>query len=220
MPAPAPEPQPQPPTVRPLPRSVAPQPILEERFDDTRIAARWRIGVLATPPETFDATIAVAQSDGLLTITPPAKESGSHFSGYVSTDAFDLTGMTIAVDIRRAAPDATTIFAAAADDANWAGFRIEGGQLVIESHSHGRVAAKKLPYSASEHRHLRVRTSSVAPVVVWETSSDGTSWTPHYVETSTISLSALHIALAAGTNKPRMRSGSTAFAGVSVEAKQ
>jgi hypothetical protein len=184
------------------------------------VVARWRIGVLATSPETFDANIGIEQSDGLLTIALSAHESGSHFSGYVSPAPFDLSSASIAAEVRRpAAGGATTIFAAAANAANWLGFRLEGGKLLLESHTDGRVVSKSIPYDPVQHRHLRLRQSDVAAVVVWETSPDGISWTPLYVETTGINVSALHIVLSGGTRKSIPSSSTATFAGVTVERK-
>jgi hypothetical protein len=220
---------PAPPTPQPeLPRSVAPRaveapptpaPVLKEDFDNSeRVAERWRIGVLATRPETFDPNVSIEQSHGLLRITPIAHKTGAHFSGYVSTQSFDLNTVSITVQLRQSAPGAITIFAAAIDSANWRGFRIEGGQLAIESHTNDRVAAKKIPYIASQHRFLRLRASNVAPVVMWETSADGSSWIPEYAETVSINLAALRIALSAGTTKSSA-TGAAAFDSVIVERK-
>jgi hypothetical protein len=232
-PAPLPEPVPAPPTPQSdLPRSAAPRavvrppkplraaPILKEEFDSNESTGeRWRIGVLATAPETYDSNVVVDQSRGLLTITPVAHKSGAHFNGYVSIPSFDLNACSIAVRLRHAAAGASTIFAAAVDAGNWRGFRIEGGQLAIESHTNNRVAAKKIPYDPTQHRFLRLRTSDIAPVVVWETSADGTNWNPEYVETESVRMSAVRIVLSAGTIKSNATEAA-AFAGVIVERKQ
>jgi hypothetical protein len=225
-PSPSPAPSAPPPD---LPRSAAPRavarppkaaPILKEEFDAREsFSERWRVGVLATAPETFDSNVTVDQSHGLLSITPVAHRSGAHFNGYVSIPSFDLNACSIAVQLRRAAAGASTIFAVAADAGNWRGFRIEGGQLAIESHTNDRVAAKKIPYDPSQHRFLRLRTSSVAPVVVWETSADGTNWNPEYVETESARVSAVRIVLSAGTTKSNATEAA-AFDNVIVERKQ
>ncbi|HYC60697.1 MAG TPA: hypothetical protein VEK79_14120 [Thermoanaerobaculia bacterium] len=194
--------------------------LLRESFDGGHLESRWSIGVLATPVETFDSSIGTQQSGGVFTITPIAQKPSAHFSGYVSNKSFDLTGTIISVELRHAARGATTIVAAAIDSENWVGFRIEGGKLSLESHTSGRRAARELSYSRSEHRFLRLRTSSVAPVVVWETSVDGTNWNPEYVETPSIKVDALRIALSAGTIKPVASTGSASFNGVTVELKR
>jgi hypothetical protein len=179
----------------------------------------WRSGVLATSDATFDSNIAVTQNRGALSITPVQKP-GVHFSGYVSIQSFDLNPSTITVSLRRpAGGGATTIFAAAIDSENWRGFRVEGGQLSIESHTNGRVAAKTVPYRATLHRFLRLRMSNVASVIVWETSADGASWNPQYVETANIAVSALRIALSAGTTKSTPIAGPAEFDSVIVERK-
>lgn len=224
-PSPVPSPAPSEPSLpRAAPRSTLPPPqplpLLREDFDESeRVESRWRAGVLATAPETFDATIKLRQTEGVLTIAPPAHKSGPHFSGYVSTETFDLTRVTIVVDVRRPASGAVTIVAAGNDSANWRGFRIEGAQLAIESHTNGHAVTRKVAYDVVTQRYLRLRTSSVAPVVVWETSADGTSWNPEFVETSTMNLSAVRIAVSAGTTKSASP-GTAAFDSVVVEAKQ
>jgi hypothetical protein len=178
------------------------------------------VGVLATPPDTFDRNAAVEQANSALSVTPAARQEGSHFSGYVSKLPFDLKTSGIAVELRRPANGSVTIFAAAIDASNWIGFRIEGNQLSIESHTRGRVASRKIDYSAAEHRFLRLRTSNVAaiaPVAVWETSADGRNWFPHYIETAGIQLAALRIVLSAGTTKSAAVTGAAVFDHVTVE---
>ncbi len=210
-----------PPEPAPVPPPQAkPQPLLRDEFDTRqRLAGQWTVGILATSSETFDPNISTEQTGGLLSITPVAQKPGAHFSGYISIPSFDLNKSSIAVELRRSASGATTIFAAAIDSANWVGFRIEGGQLSIESHTKGNLASRKVAYSAAQHRFLRLRTSSVAPVVVWETSADGANWNPEYVETASIQVTALRIALSAGTTKSVPSSGPATFDSVIVERK-
>lgn len=184
-----------------------------------RATERWNVGVLATPSATFDSGILTEQTSGTLAIGPFARGSRPRFSGYVSTAAFDLRIATISTELRRTATGATTIFAAAIDSANWLGFRIEGGQLSIESHTAGRTTSRKIPYDASRHRFLRLRSSNVANVVVWETSRDGVNWNPEYVETATIPLSSLRIAVSAGTENSAAVPAKAVFEKVVVERK-
>ncbi|HEV7486734.1 MAG TPA: hypothetical protein VGQ65_13745 [Thermoanaerobaculia bacterium] len=230
-PAPVPETVPVPSPQPDLPRSAAPRavvrtpkppkpaPILKNEFDSDMIGDRWREGVLATAPETYDSSVIANQGGGMLNIAPAPHRSGAHFNGYVSVPTFDLNACSMAVQIRRAAAGATTIFAAAIDAGNWWGFRIEGGQLAIESHTNNRVAARKIAYDPSLHRFLRLRTSNVAPVVVWETSSDGTNWNPEYVETESTRVSAVRIVLSAGTTRSAATEAAS-FDNVVVEGKQ
>lgn len=199
-----------------------PAPLFEETFDAlTRDESRWRAGVLATPPQTMDFAAIVQQYRGQLRITPATGKSGAHFSGYVSLDTFNLETATLTVKLREAGRGGvTTIFAAAVDAQNWAGFRVEDGQLAFESHTAGRVVARKVPYVAAQHRFLRLRLSRVARVVVWETSSDRANWTPAYVETSALNLAALHLVLSAGTEHSIDTSTTATFGAVLVERRQ
>jgi hypothetical protein len=236
-PAPAPAPQPEPTSTAadplvPQPQPATPRkrasrpaapskpaPLLRDSFDDVTRNGNWRLGVLATPPETFDPSLATSQTDGCLTIETAAQRGGIHFSGYVSTAVFNLQTATVTVKLRSAAAGATTLVTAARDAKNWAGFRIEGGQLAMESHTAGKVAARTIAYDAAQHRWLRLRTSSVAPVVVWETSPDGASWNPEYVETAAMPLDALQVALSAGTRGSARTAGAAQFDLVLVEAR-
>src|SRR6185436_7021924 len=199
---------PSPPRSKPVVRPPPPPP---------PIAERWSVEVLATAPVTFDRSISAEQTGGTFTIAPLARIAGEHFSGYASVASFDLRTVTIATEIRRPATGATTIFAAAIDAQNWLGFRIEASQLSIESTTAGNRVSKKIAYDAARHRFLRLRTSKVAPVTVWETSVDGKNWTPEYVETAQIPLTALRIALSAGTTKSIATPGIAVFDNVVVE---
>ncbi|HVG24363.1 MAG TPA: hypothetical protein VND45_09440, partial [Thermoanaerobaculia bacterium] len=134
-------------------------------------------------------------------------------------EAFDLASARISVELRHATSGgAHTLFAAARDAANWFGFRVENGQLHCESRNGGRPAAKTIPYDRAEHRFLRLRMSGVAPVVVWETSADGSTWTIQYVETPIAPTSRLSIALSAGTIGEEPVPGQAVFDNVRVEA--
>jgi hypothetical protein len=194
-------------------------PLLRETFSEP-VSDRWRVEVIATPPETFDAGVLTTHMSNALTITPLSQADGTHFSGFASIGAFDLNSASIAAEVRRAAGGGTTIFAAVIDSKNWIGFRIEGGRLSFESHTAGKVAARTVVYHAAQHRYLRLRTSNVAPVVVWETSSDGSNWNPEYVETAMIKLASLRIALSAGTTKRAESAGASVFDNVIVEQKR
>lgn len=210
----APRSAPTPPPPQPKPK---PQPLLREDFETSTPTLNWTVGVLATADDTFDGEVATRQTGGGFRIAPRAQSDGAHFSGYVSVPSFNVRTASIAAELRQHAAGGTTLFAAAIDADNWIGFRVEGGQLWLESHTNGKVAARKVAYSATQHRFLRLRTSSVAPVVVWETSADGRNWTPGYVETATIRLDALRIALSAGTAKRVSSPGAAIFDNVIVE---
>ena len=175
--------------------------------------------MIATPSETFDAGVFTMQMSNALTISPLTNADGMRFSGFASISAFDLNSASIAAEVRRAASGGTTIFAVVIDAKNWIGFRVEGGRLSFESHTAGKIAARTVAYSATEHRYLRLRTSGITPVIVWETSADGSTWNPEYVETAAIKLASLRIALSAGTTKRAAAPGNAVFDSIVVEQK-
>jgi hypothetical protein len=225
--SPQPEPQPQP---QPRPRGVTrsarsasapkPAPLFSDDFRASAPDARWKVGVLATPPSTYDPDAEIGQREGALHIATLAERPGSHFTGYRSSETFDLTTAMFSTELRRVAVDGVTIFAAAIDSANWVGFRIEGGRLSMESHTAGKVASRKVTLDAASHRFLRLRTSGVGAVLVWETSGDGVNWSPEYVETSAMRLTSLHVVLSAGTTRPIARDSLAIFDNVLVEPRQ
>ena len=195
-------------------------PLLEDDFGDTSVQTQlWKVGVIATKPETFDPTIATTQSGGALHVTPQPWKRGSHYSGYVSTQAFDLRGVRISAEVRPSG-SAITIFAAASDAANGFLFRIHDGNLVCESRIEGKVAARRLPYDSAQHRFLRLRVSDDVPVIVWETSANGTKWTPQYLESLQTNVSTVRVGLSAGTDDPVDDPGEARFDNVRVESKQ
>ena len=67
---------------------------------------------------------------------------------------------------------------------------------------------------------IRLRSSNVANVVVWETSANGVNWNPEYVETAAIPIDALRIAVSAGTTKSVAAPGAAVFDSVLVELKR
>jgi hypothetical protein len=210
-------PQPRAPRVQPALPPPAPLPLFLEDFSTTSLSERWRVGVLATEPATFDASATLEIERGALSITPAAAKDGAHFSGYISRDAFDLSKAAISVQLRRPADSAVTLFAAAMDAWNWVGFRIDAGQLMVESHTKGKVISHSMPFDSARHRFLRLRATEIAHIIVWETSADGVKWNMPYVETAAIPINGLRIALSAGTTKRVASPGTALFDGVTVE---
>jgi hypothetical protein len=207
--------------VKSVPQEAPRVRVLEETFHGaTRNALLWKIGVLATSAATFDDTIPIEQSDGLLRIAPLRRAANAHFSGYVSTGSFDLRSFIFIAELARPAAGAETIFAVGIDADNWVGFRVADGQLHAENHARGVRSDKAIPYDSRHHRFLRLRRSNVAPVVVWETSADGRAWNPTRVETLTIPTTPLRIALSAGTSRSAESPGTAAFGSLVVEKKQ
>jgi hypothetical protein len=111
---------------------------------------------------------------------------------YLSQRKCNLWVERITVRLRH---PASARFTAMLDEANHLGFRIDGNELVFESQTAGRIAAKRIPYVASRHRYLRLRPTDAAQLVVWETSADGKTWKLEYAETPQIDVTAMSIAL-------------------------
>jgi len=175
------------------------------------------VGVLVTPASTFDEAIDTRQSGTRLMITPRDQVHGSHFSGFVSDQAYDLRTTSFSVSLVRCA--GITIFAAGVDPDNWFGFQTDGKTLTFESRMNGHATSKKAFFDEVQHRYLRIRASDVAPTVVWESSANGRSWTLEHVQTHTIPISSLHVALSAGTTTAGNARGTAIFEGLKLEPK-
>ena len=168
--------------------------------------------MLVTAPSTYDAQIGSAAKDGRLVVKPKSGIAGNHFAGFVSKATFDLGAERISIQLRRATSGAaTTIFAVGYDANNWLGFRISGRTLYCETRVDGHSSAKETAYDPERHRWLRLRPGTVAAVVVWETSADGKYWTPEFVAQPDIRISAVHVALSAGTPHAVSVPGSAEF---------
>lgn len=115
---------------------------------------------------------------------------------------------------------AITLFAAARDHRNWFGFRVAGSTISFESRTDGRPSAKSVPYDAEQHRHLRLRKSDVANLVVWETSPDGNTWSVQYAESPEVAFAGMQAVLSAGTASAVSGGGSAVFDNFILEVKR
>jgi hypothetical protein len=185
-----------------------------------RLESNWKRGVLATPPDSFDPRPDPVLANRSLVIHPRAHTWGRHFDGFIFNGTFDLSLAKCAVELRQAASGAAvTLFVAGHDFDNWAGFRIAGGKLSFEARAAGTSSSKDVNYDPERHRWLRLRSSGVANLLVWETSADGKTWSVEYAATPEMVLSGVRIALSAGTESPVATPGAAAFDNFSVELR-
>jgi len=111
-----------------------------------------------------------------------------------------MTGAHARVEILQATSGtANTIFAIGTDHDNWYGFVVESGKLFMQGKVNGRKNSTNIPYSFSQHRFWRLRHDESANQILWETSSDGQTWTVRRSMTPEFVITEIQIHLGAGT---------------------
>jgi uncharacterized repeat protein (TIGR01451 family) len=162
----------------------SPTPPLSDDFDGAqRNPQKWNLGTATQPAGAFDPQITVAQTSGQLVITPRSNVSGPHYNGYVSVNAFDMTGGRAGVELVQAASGgADTIFALSSDSQNFSRFIIHtpGAPSVLAPTAKGQDGIEKpldttvaqlifqvalggppdsfnIPYDPAQHRFMRFR---------------------------------------------------------------
>ena len=180
--------------------------------DGVRDTSKWQLGILSRSASLFDPQIQISEQNGRLSISPRSSLTTSSYSGYVSVDAWDLTGSNAEVElVQKAASTAVTIFSAGTDKDNWYGFRAKGSTLYLESRIAGTTTSTTVTYSATLHRFLRIRHNTATDSIVLETSSDGVTWTSQRSVARQFPITAVRVELVAGTSDPIASPGTALF---------
>jgi len=90
-------------------------------------------------------------------------------------------------------------FALAVDGNNWYRFVVEGGKLYFQVMLNGAKSSSAITYSGTMHKYWRLRHDLVSNKILWETSSDGTTWTLRNSVARQIPITALHVDIDSGT---------------------
>jgi hypothetical protein len=192
--------------VKPIEPLVAAQPQLQRVGDDF-----WTEG-LALRPQSRDPLVRVSNHAGVISIDMRRNVSEPDANGVVSATRHDLSRGIVQVNVVQAPKDGgTTELAIVADANNWYSMRVKGPSLMIESVVRGTRSMKSIGYVPSQQAYWRMRASDVTPLFLFETSPDGRTWKIVYAEAELIPLSAVRIALSAGTDRPVSLPGTAIF---------
>ena len=85
------------------------------------------------------------------------------------------------------------------DGANWYGITQENGNLFFQALVDGVMSETFIPYVNATHRWWRIRHESTPNQIVYETSTDGSSWTERRRIASTVAVTTLSLEVSAGT---------------------
>lgn len=180
--------------------------------DGSMDASKWRIGILTRGDSELDAGVRVAEQNGYLVITPRIKSRFRDFSGYVSVAGSNLTGGTAGIKIIQATNSkAETIFSIGTDKDNFLRFRAKGSTLYLENSTNGSTSSNEISYSSSTHRYWRFRHNSSANALLFETSSNYSSWTVRKTISPSFGITNLFVELSSGTSTPIGIPGSAQF---------
>ncbi len=148
----------------------------------------------------YSSSATYAETGGQLEIT--LSSGGVNYAGYVSTDVYDLTESSIYVKVPTMCNTATTAEAIFTlhNSANTNKVEImqEQGTLYFRHVISGSATnLASVTYNGSTHLWWRI--SETGGTVYWDTSTDGSSWTNRYSESTPIDITALKVELSAGT---------------------
>lgn len=174
---------------------------------------QWTFRVVNEGPAAFDPAVQVSGNGGQVTISPRASTAGLHHNGLTSARTFPMMCGLASVELVKAAvgTQTDTTFAVSVNQGNWYRATVEGTTLSFGSSSGGAVTTTNVAYSASEHRHLRIRHDCPTDTIVWETSPDGTTWTSRRTLARSVDLRAAYVELEAGTYGPEGAPGQAIF---------
>jgi hypothetical protein len=210
-------------------------PSLNDDFSSpTRDPNKWTLGTLTLPPGATDPQVNVSQINSQLVITPLTRATGKHYNGYVSANSIDMRNGSASVKLVKAATGgADTIFAIGTDSNNFFRFRVglpgsatgppmiespdavEGpldtSQLFFEVKIAGVLTSVPITYDPTKPLFMRFRLDFSTNSIVFETSQDGSTYTPQLTQSLTLSVSALQVELSAGSSQPADPPGSAVF---------
>jgi hypothetical protein len=176
---------------------------LSDNFDDNaRDTTKWSIATLNDAPADFDPLVSVVEQNSRLNITPRSGVYGNHYGGYVSVQAWDLSGRQALVEVVQVTNVndwADTVFAIGIDSQNWFRFVKERDQLYLQTKVGGVKTSTNVPYNSAQQRFWRFRHDAATDQVLFETSADGVGWVTRRTVARGIPVAALRVELSAGT---------------------
>jgi hypothetical protein len=144
---------------------------LRDDFEDNSIAPVWAVSVTGSATAT--------ETGGQARFTLPSSTAGSHDARLSSTHAYDLTGdgffVTIGTMVATGVA-ATAFFALSAGGGNLLQWVQASGTLKAQTVVGGSATDRySVTWNATTYKYLRIRESGGN--VLFDSSSDGTSWT-------------------------------------------
>lgn len=173
--------------------------------DNTMDLSKWAFGTIQgtiySGPSAWDATIPVLERNQRLEISPRSNVTGDHYNGYVSVANWNLTNARATVKAVQTASGGSTNtqLALCIDNRNFLMISTESGLLRFEQVVNGARSGSTITYNATQHQFWRIRHDATADLIIFETSSDGQTWTVRRSVARQLSISAMKVEISAGT---------------------
>jgi len=181
-----------------LPQPAAAGPVLlEDDFNDnSRDTAKWTLGSVAFE----NAGVGVAEANQQVEITPLSLEPNPAIYGYKSANTYDFTAREASVKIIAIPTDTEAWLVVALDVDNYFRIWVAGGNIQTRS----RVAASNTnqshgTFNLATHTYWRIRHDATPDEIVWEYSSNGSTWTELRRLARPITITAVSVYLSGGT---------------------
>jgi hypothetical protein len=186
--------------------------LLDEPFNTTLDVDRWVKRTVSEGAAAFDPAVPVAVTAGRLTVTPRASTAGLKHGGVVTARTFPMMCGSAQVELVQSAVGASTdtSFAVTVDSGHWYRFTVEDGGLYFGANDDA-VSQTSVTYNASQHRFLRIRHDCVGDKILFETSTNGSSWTTQRSVARTVDLRSAFLELEAGTFQSESAPGQAVF---------
>ena len=188
--------------------------VTDDFNDNTRDAAKWSVGAIFgtvfAGAAGYDPGITVAERNARLEIALRPNLAGDRYAGFVTATAQDFTGGSASVEVVQAADGASdTLLCVSKDSQNSALIVAEAGGLYFIQKVGGQFAVSGTTYSPTQHRHWRIRHAG--SLLMFDVSSNGTSWLTLHSEPARFAVTSTRIECSAGTWQPESAPGTAIF---------
>ena len=182
--------------------------------DNARDTAKWSVGAIFgtvfAGAAGYDPGITVAERNARLEIALRPNLAGDRYAGFVTATAQDFTGGSTSVEVVQAAGGASdTLLCVSKDSQNSALIVAEAGGLYFIQKVGGQFAVSGTTYSPTQHRHWRIRHAG--SLLMFDVSSNGTSWLTLHSEPARFAVTSTRIECSAGTWQPESAPGTAIF---------
>lgn len=170
----------------------APIAALRDDFEDNSTGSAWNA--------TTAGNATVAETGGQLRITLPSSTAGSHSGAYTSKSLYDLTSGQFVINIQ------TMVATGVVADAILQIYNANASNRLLWRQSNGTLKAQTIiagvttdrfsaTWNATNHKYLRIRHSGSN--VLWDSSTDGVTWTNRATLATPFDITALYVQISA-----------------------
>jgi len=168
-----------------------------DNFNDNSISALWTKATL----ETQNAAVTVLEQNQRIEVTPLASTAGLNYNALRTVATYDLSGAQVVVNVAQVAGggSANTQLYLEIDANNYYGFVHEAGTLYFKKRVASVNSSTNVAYNATTHAWWRIRHRTSDDHILWDTSTDGVTWTNRRDIARDLTVTSMKVELCAGT---------------------